>query len=71
MNGSVAVCVLDRITRKGDFSLERFKNQPTILEIPTPLTITRQYDQALQRNGLNSTTLLANTNKQPHLTHEN
>jgi hypothetical protein len=29
MNGSVAVCVLNRITRKGDFSLERFKNQPS------------------------------------------
>ena len=48
---------------------ERFKNQPTILKLPTPLTITRQLNQLLQRNRLNTRTLLTTTNKQPQLRH--
>ena len=50
-------------------SLKCFKNQPTILKLPTLLTKTRQLNQTLQRNRLNTSTLLTNTNKQPQLRH--
>ena len=49
--------------------LERFKNQPTILKLPTPLTKTRQLNQSLQRNRRNIRTLLPLTNKQSNLRH--
>jgi len=48
---------------------ERFKNQPTILKRPTPPTKTRQLNQLLQRNRLDTRTLLTTTNKQPQLSH--
>jgi hypothetical protein len=53
--------------RTKGFSLEPFKNLPTISEFPTSLAIARQQKQTLQRDRFNTTALLMNANKQPHL----
>lgn len=49
--------------------LKCFKNQPTILKIPTSFTITRQLNQTFQRNRLNTSTLLTTPNKQTYPSH--
>jgi hypothetical protein len=60
-----------KIGKLAAFLLECFKNQPAVFEFPTPFVIARQQNQPLQRNRFNSTTLLANLNKQAHFPHQN